>query len=220
MNDLIFLGGTIGCNHWREERVIPGLLARGVDPACLFNPVVDVWDEQARAREDCVKAQARYQVYVLASPEPASPTPTDHLPAYNMVEATMALYEGKAVIVLDDAHLAPRARTVLQKCFADWRARFPGAPLFTDYEAMMDWLAARLRAETPPQAGQTEPMPVVTPARQCGVRGCANGASPWVFCGVCGLALCEDHLTLVDVPELGRARYWLCPAHAKGGVHG
>src|SRR5579885_2635587 len=76
MNDLIFLGGTIGCNHWREERVIPGLLARGVDPACLFNPVVDVWDQQARAREDCVNAQARYQVYVLASPEPASPQRT------------------------------------------------------------------------------------------------------------------------------------------------
>jgi hypothetical protein len=204
-HDLIFLGGTVGFNRWREERVIPGLVARGVDPACLFNPVVDEWDEQARAREDRAKAQARYQVYVLASPVPESPTPTDRLPAYSMVEATMALYEGRAVIVLDDAHLDERARTVLWKCFADWQARFPSAPLFTDYEEMMDWLTARLR--TPRQAGQdTEPMRAVSIPRQCGVRGCANPASPGRYCGVCGLALCVEHMTRTDHAK--EARSW------------
>lgn len=51
---LVFLGGTCGNNQWRKPFIIE-LVANGVDPKCLFNPVVDNWNEAAQDNEEKVK---------------------------------------------------------------------------------------------------------------------------------------------------------------------
>lgn len=148
MNKLVFLGGTCGNNHWREAIVIPGLLERGVDPACLFNPVVEQWDEQAQWREDTAKARADYQLYVIASPDPRAED-VANVSGYSLVEATMGLYDapGKTVILVDTMGMAKHTAKALSKAATDWQRRFPDAPVFVNYAALIEWLAPRLREE-------------------------------------------------------------------------
>jgi hypothetical protein len=59
----VFLGGTVGTNTWREE-VIPELTRRGIPAEALYDPPVDAWTEEIQAREDAVKREAAYHLYV------------------------------------------------------------------------------------------------------------------------------------------------------------
>lgn len=153
MNKLVFLGGTCGSNNWRKDIVIPGLLERGVHPFAMFDPVVEHWDAAAQAREDEVKARADYQLYVIASPDPSAPE-VANVSGYSLVEATMGLYDasGKTVILVDTTGMAKHTGKAIAKCAADWRKRFPDAPIFADYTSLIEWLAPRLRND-PIEAG-------------------------------------------------------------------
>lgn len=148
-NKLIFLGGTCGSNNWRKDIVIPGLLERGVSPECLFDPVVEHWDEEAQKREDAAKLFADYQLYVIASPDPSAPEVTN-VSAYSLVEATMCLYDAaeKTVILVDTTGMAKHTGKAIAKCAADWHKRFPDAPIFADYGSLIEWIAPRLRDDT------------------------------------------------------------------------
>lgn len=146
--NVVFLGGTCGKNHWREDIVIPGLLERGVSPDALFNPVVENWDDAAREREDEMKRTARWQLYVIASPDPGM-ADCPVVSGYSLVEATMGLYDAPArtVILVDTTGMAEATEASIAKAVADWWWRFPDAPIFADYAALIEWLAPRLRED-------------------------------------------------------------------------
>ncbi len=140
----VFLGGTCGSNTWRETIVIPGLLERGVSVGQMFNPVVSDWNEQAQAREDEAKRTMEYMLYVIASPEPG----TTDVSAYSLVELLMALYDApeRTVALFDTSGMQNHTAKAIRKSLQDLRARFPEAPIFTEYNALMDWLASQLSA--------------------------------------------------------------------------
>lgn len=139
----VFLGGTAGANRWRTEVFIPYLVEHGVRPELLFNPVVSNWDEAAQAREDAVKAQAPYLVFVIANPL----TPGNEVSAYSLVEAVMALYDkpARTVVVLDASGLSSHVAKAMTKTFGDLRQRFPKAPIFDSLREAADWLIERLK---------------------------------------------------------------------------
>lgn len=143
--DIVFLGGTCGDNHWREEIVIPGLVQRGIDPSRLFNPVVEHWDEEAQKREDETKRSAHYMLYVIASPDPQH-AEINNVSAYSLVELVMALYDApdRTVALFDTTGMAGHVVKAINKSVKDLQARFPQAPVFTDYTELVDWLAERL----------------------------------------------------------------------------
>jgi hypothetical protein len=148
MNDLsqVFLGGTCGDNHWREDIVIPALLERGIAPSRIFNPVVSHWDKQAQANEDAAKAHPQcLLLFVLASPDPAS-ADVSQVSGYSLVETVMALYDypARTVVLFDVTGMARKTAKGLRKAQQDLCARFPEAPIFTDYSALIDCLAASL----------------------------------------------------------------------------
>ena len=128
--------------------MIPGLVERGVDPACLFNPVVEHWDEAAQQREDHAKLIAEYQLYVIASPDPSAPE-VANVSAYSLVEATMGLYDAPdtTVILVDVTGMAKHTAKAISKAATDWRQRFPSAPIFVEYAALIEWLALRLKGQ-------------------------------------------------------------------------
>lgn len=55
---IVFLGGTCNNSKWRDE-LIPKL------NVMYFNPVVEIWDEEAQLREEEAKANAKYDLYVI-----------------------------------------------------------------------------------------------------------------------------------------------------------
>jgi hypothetical protein len=142
----VFLGGTCGNNHWREEIVIPALLGRGIALHQIFNPVVSHWDEQAQANEDAAKADPDcLLLFVLASPDPTT-TEVTQVSGYSLVETVMALYDSPArtAVLFDVTGMARKTAKGLRKAQQDLCARFPQAPIFTDYPALIEWVAARL----------------------------------------------------------------------------
>lgn len=149
LQNKVFLGGTCGHNRWREEIVIPGLLARGVAIGQIFNPVVAHWDKSAQAREDEAKRSMRYQLYVIASPYPGDESAAAAVSGYSLVEATMGLYDApeRTLILVDTAGMADHTAKAIAKSAADWHHRFPDAPIFADYASLIEWLAAQLRGE-------------------------------------------------------------------------
>jgi hypothetical protein len=148
MKKQVFLGGTCGSNNWREEVVIPALRKRGVPEDALFNPVVEHWTDEARRREDEVKATADYQLYVIASPDPTSGTA--NVSAYSLVELVMSLYDApeRTVAMFDTSGMPKHTAKGMLKTYTDLCSRFPQGTIFKDdYDALADWLADRLSTE-------------------------------------------------------------------------
>lgn len=141
---MIFLGGTVGANDWREKIVIPALLERGVPAEVLFNPVVEHWDDAARQREDEVKATA-IMLYVIASPDPVGGTA--NVSSYSLVEAVMSLYDApsRTIVVFATAGMVRHTAKAINKAAQDLRQRFPGAPIFMEYDAAIEWLAEKVK---------------------------------------------------------------------------
>lgn len=54
----MFLGGTVNGSKWREE-IIPRLEIE------YFNPVVDVWDDEAKLNEISAKRSSDYFLFVI-----------------------------------------------------------------------------------------------------------------------------------------------------------
>ncbi len=97
-NKLVFLGGTVAKNEWRNG-FIEALVKRGVPRESLFNPDVKDWNKEAQQREEIAKKEAGYLVFYIADPKQEG----NPLSAYSMVEATMALYDqsNRTVVVFD-----------------------------------------------------------------------------------------------------------------------
>lgn len=141
---VVFLGGTVGENHWREEIVIPELLKRGVRPEQLFNPVVADWDTKAQEREDVAKRDADYLLFVIASPDPTHP---DTVSVYSLVEMVMSMYDDpqRTVVLLDMAGMQGHIVKALRKAARDLSNRHPSVPVYTDYQSLLDWFVAALQ---------------------------------------------------------------------------
>lgn len=141
MSKLVFLGGTAGGNPWRDG-VIAALVARGVDPAALFNPVVNDWNEEAQRREEQAKAEASHLVFYIADPKQDG----NPLSAYSMVEATMALYDKpeRTVVVFDVEGMSGHPLKAMNQALKVLKARFPQANIFGTRHEAIDWLAAQL----------------------------------------------------------------------------
>lgn len=146
----VFLGGTCGNNHWREDIVIPGLIARGVPEERIFNPVVKHWDDAARMREDQEKAICSILLFVIASPDPFMRPMTANVSAYSLVELTMSLYDApeRTVAMFDTSGMDGHTAKAINKAVYDLRMRFPYAKIFsggTEYSELNDHLAERLK---------------------------------------------------------------------------
>lgn len=98
MKKMIFLGGTVGKNYWRDA-FIGQLKDLGIIDEQIFNPIVTHWDDSARAREEEMKLVCSHHLYYIGNPA----VNVNRLSAYSMVEATMSLYDrpDTTVIVFD-----------------------------------------------------------------------------------------------------------------------
>lgn len=139
MQARIFLGGTIGTNTWRVD-VIPELTRRGIPRDALYDPPVADWTEEDQAREDTVKRQAAYQLYVIAHPGGSA----DAVSAYSLVEAVMGLYDhpDRTIVAFDTSEMTGHVAKTMRKIGKDLRERFPTAPIFDDRSAAIDWLVS------------------------------------------------------------------------------
>lgn len=138
---LVFLGGTCGNNNWRNG-LIERLVARGVDPSFLFDPVVPDWNEVAQAKEDQAKESATYMLYFLGDPMQDD----NRVSFYSLLEATMGLYDAPArtVVVFDSTGMPKHAEKSNAKACKDLKRRFPEAPIFASLQEAEDWLLERL----------------------------------------------------------------------------
>lgn len=142
MSYLIFLGGTVGNNPWRDA-FIAALVSRGIDRDRLFDPVVEDWDESAIAREEQAKAAATHHIYYIADSQlPGSP-----LSAYSMVEATMALYDrpDTTAVIFDTVGMDGHPLRAVGQCAKVLTRRFPSANIFVSREEAEDWLIGQLQ---------------------------------------------------------------------------
>lgn len=57
----VFLGGTCNDSTWRDE-IIPMLVDAKIS---YYNPVVDVWNDEAKKNEDIAKKFSAWELYVL-----------------------------------------------------------------------------------------------------------------------------------------------------------
>lgn len=141
MSKLVFLGGTVGKNLWRDQ-FIQDLVARGVNPAQLFNPVVEDWNEEVQKREEEAKKNASHLVFFLGTPK------LDGIPlsTYSMLEATMALYDRpkETVVVFDPAGIEGHSLKAYKQSEKVLRARFPKANIFSTLVEATNWLAKEL----------------------------------------------------------------------------
>ena len=142
MKKIVFLGGTCGKNTWRNG-LIERLIDQGVPAECLFNPVVEHWDEAAQKREDAMKADSSVlMLYMLADPM----TDEGRLSFYSLLEATMGLYDApeRTIVVFDSTGMPSRSAKSNNKARVDLRKRFPNAPIFGTLAEAEDWLIAQL----------------------------------------------------------------------------
>lgn len=106
-NDKVFLGGTCGDSTWRED-IIPALEENHID---YFNPVVDVWDDQAQVEEDEQKENCSIHLYGLSK---------DQKGAYTFFEIPYSLIKGKKVIVyIDDILENSQLKDSIEKIIKD-----------------------------------------------------------------------------------------------------
>mgnify|MGYP003554776529 FL=1 len=141
MNKLLFLGGTCGNNNWRIG-FIASLIALGVSAGNLFNPVVPNWNDEAQAKEDAAKTEAKYMLYYLANPGEENNT----VSSYSLVEAVMNLYDApnRTVVVFDTTGQPPHVVKAMTKSYKDLVKRFPNAPIFNDLKLAKEWLVDQL----------------------------------------------------------------------------
>ena len=123
---LIFLGGTAGCNNWREE-FIGRLVERGV-PREWFG-------------ESVTQRDAALLVFYLGDPkEPGNP-----LSAFSLVEATVAACKNpdRSLLIFEPAGLEDHARQVYEQTEALLREQCPKLPIFRGTGPALDWIAER-----------------------------------------------------------------------------
>jgi len=141
MGRLVFLGGTVGKNDWRDG-FIARIVSRGVPGTTIFNPVVADWNEEARRQEEEAKRHASHHIYYLADPKQEG----NPLSAYSMVEAAIALHESpkNTVVVFDTEGMSGHALKAMKQTENVLRTRFPKAAIFSSTKDAEDWLVRQL----------------------------------------------------------------------------
>lgn len=142
----LFLGGTCAKNNWRIP-FTEDLIERGVDPATIFYPVVPDWNDEARVREEEVKATARYKLYYIGNTfNPSLPTPN-----VSMHEVAMGLFfdPSRTIAVFDiesweDHPNFNHIQKTYMKILKDYAKAFPYALIFESLEEIAEFLAQRL----------------------------------------------------------------------------
>ena len=144
MPPLVFLGGTAANNPWRKQFVEN---AKGVPASVFFDPVVAVWDEEARRREEEAKAMASHLVFYIADPRQDG----NPLSAYSMVEATMALYDKPliSVVIFDTTGMGGHPLKAMNQTFRALKARFPSSYIFATPDEAVAWLVADIQRRWP-----------------------------------------------------------------------
>ncbi|MFA6446384.1 MAG: hypothetical protein WCW14_04025 [Candidatus Paceibacterota bacterium] len=137
----VFLGGTCGNNNWREQ-FITELTLRGVSIEQIVNPVVSVWNEEVKKKEEETKKEVSHMFFYLADPKQEE----NHLSAYSMVEATMATYDklSTTAVVFDMYDMSGDPLTAMTQAMTVIKERFPQAKIFTDRASAIDWLVKEL----------------------------------------------------------------------------
>lgn len=122
-NSILFLGGTVANNNWREG-FIQRVTAAGVPEASLFNPVTDNWDEAFQKLEDGIKNNPdNVLLFYIGDTQDGS-----GLSFYSNTEAIMALYDKpeRTIVAYDPTGIEGHALKALNKTIKDVTARFPG----------------------------------------------------------------------------------------------
>ena len=143
---MIFLGGTSGRNDWRRG-FVARLVAQGIPSDRFFDPVVDDWNEAARAREERAKEDPNLLLFFVGDPK----QPGNPLSAFSLVEATLAVCNDpeRTVVVLDVDGVEGHARKVLEQTEKLLRAQDPDVPIFRTLHDAERWLAERFALEPP-----------------------------------------------------------------------
>lgn len=139
---LIFLGGTVANNKWRDD-FIPALRGRGFKKEEIFNPVVEDWTEEDAKKEEIAKKKATHLVFYLGDPQQAG----NPLSTYSMIEATMALYDRArdTVVIFDPTGIEGHFLKAYKQTERVFRARFPEANIFSNVDDALDWFMSQLR---------------------------------------------------------------------------
>jgi hypothetical protein len=134
---LVFLGGTVGGNKWRDG-FIRDLKERGVDPDTLFNPVVADWNAAAQEAEEKAKANASHFIFYIADPQQEGNTTS----FYSGIEATMALYDAPktTVVVFDMNGMNGHALKGMTQSMKVLKRRFPDANILGGRDEALQWL--------------------------------------------------------------------------------
>lgn len=142
MSKLVFLGGTVANNNWREG-FIERLVASGVNREVLFNPAVKDWNKEAQEKEEAAKKEASHFMFYIADPKQEG----NPLSAYSMVEATMALYDNpqKTVVVFDTEGISGHALKATNQTLNVLKKRFPNCNIFATVAEAENWLVANLK---------------------------------------------------------------------------
>jgi len=141
MRKQVFLGGTCGNNNWRDG-LISRLISRGIPPECLFNPVVEHWNEEAQRREEIAKTDASYMLFFIADPRQEG----INVSFYSVIEATMALYDEPkgTVVVFDTTGMGEHNTKAMNQACKVLKTRFPDANIFANLSEAEEWLAVQL----------------------------------------------------------------------------
>jgi hypothetical protein len=136
----IFLGGTAGNSDWRRG-FMARLIGRGVAREVFFDPIVEDWNEAARAREERAKSEADLLVFYLSDPkEPGNP-----VSAFSLVEAALSICNEpeRTLIVFDHDGIDGHARKVLEQTELLFRQQNAKVPIFRSSREAEDWIVAR-----------------------------------------------------------------------------
>lgn len=144
MKKLVFLGGTVGNNNWRDLVIksLSELSSMQIDVSQIFNPVVKDWNDEAQAKEEEAKKNATHFLFYIADPKQEGIS----LSAYSMVEATMALYDNqeKTVVVFDEEGIAGHSLKAMKQTQKVLKARFPNANILASQSEALNWLKSEL----------------------------------------------------------------------------
>jgi hypothetical protein len=136
---LIFLGGVVGRNPWRQD-FIKQLVTAGVPEERIFDPVVPTRTTETKQLEAEQKAAAYYKLYYIAK----SGKVEQELSSYGVAEAVLGACRDLActVIVLDYDDLSPSGQRSLKQIQELLESQY--AQIFTSLEAALQWLLPRL----------------------------------------------------------------------------
>lgn len=147
--DVVFLGGTVGRNPWRQG-AMERLMARGLPRHAVFDPVVKDWNEEAQAREERVKREpTTLLLFYLGDPQ----DPGVPVSAFSLVEATLAVCNDRerTVLVFDSDGIGEHGAKVLAQTEKLLHDQAPDVPIYHSLDEAEGWIVEHLTARGRPK---------------------------------------------------------------------